>query len=202
MIQIPRKKVAVIPIFDSEETKGGIIKPSSFNYVREKKFYEIWDIENNRKINEADDYERARYLLRKHRERGYKAELKITKTMQEDQPLNSGERCDQGIVKYLGADVVECKIGDYVFFSGYTGTLMHIEGEGLLIILPEDFIECIFDIDEFSRVPGLYFKDRDGSYFEATYEQAMNIIAESFTILGKTIEVKTSRPKLEDYNVR
>src|SRR5678810_1211728 len=44
------------------------------------------------------------------------------------------ERCDQGIVKYIGPNVKDIKIGMYVLFSGYTGTLVHIAGEGSVTV--------------------------------------------------------------------
>ncbi len=50
------------------------------------------------------------------------------------------ERADQGVVKYIGPDVRSVKVGDYVVFSGWTGTVLHIEGEGGLIILPESHL--------------------------------------------------------------
>lgn len=205
MIVIPRRKVAVIPVFDSRETKGGIIKPSSFNYTREVDRYDIygstgWD-KDPKKIDEAENRERLDYLINKYKSLGYLyVHHKKKKQKVAVETLDSGERCDQGVVKYVGADVSFVKIGDYVFFSGYTGTLVNIEGEGKLIILPEKFIECIFDIDKFHKVPGLYFRDRNKNYFNATYEQAMNIIAETFTALNQTVNVVPSKPNIEDYN--
>lgn len=201
MIRIPQDKVAVIPIFDSEETRGGIVKATSFNYKRDKEMYEIVD-EKGKKLDEAEDRDRARYLVTKYRHKGRMCAYRKIRVKEEDQPLEAGERCDQGVVKYIGPKVKDIKIGDYVFFSGYTGSLVHIEGEGRLIIMPESFIICTFDIDNFTRIPGLYFKSRDNKYFEATFEEAMNIIADSFTLLNKTVDITSEKPKLEDYNVR
>jgi chaperonin GroES len=70
------------------------------------------------------------------------------------------ERVDQGIVKYVGPDVKDIKIGMYVLFSGYTGTLLRLEGEGDLIIMSEQFIVCeIGEVDNI-QVPGLYYRSR------------------------------------------
>lgn len=207
MIQLPRNKVAVIPVFDSDETKGGIIKPSSFEYKREVLRYDVygslnWDHEP-KKLDECGSKERLYELMDRYKSRGYlHVHYKTQKETVDQETLDSGERCDQGVVKYLGADVTSVKIGDYVFFSGYTGTLMEIEGEGKLIILPEKFVEVIFDIDKFHTVPGLYFKGRDNTYFPATYEQAMSIMADSFSSLGLTVDVTPSKPKVEDYDER
>ena len=113
------------------------------------------------------------------------------------------ERVDQGIVKYVGAGVTREKngfgIGDMVIFSGYSGELVSIEGEGLFIILPARFVVCAI-IPEPTVVSGLYFKSvlDAHSYFPATYEKAMELIAKA---LGETsvIKVAKDRPDLEDY---
>ncbi len=121
------------------------------------------------------------------------------------------ERVDQGIVKYIGAGVTEEKygfgIGDMVIFSGYSGELVSIEGEGLFIILPARFVSaCI--IPEPTVVSGLYFRTADLAskacnpiayqYFPATYEKAIELIAKA---LGETsvIKIAKDRPDLEDY---
>lgn len=116
------------------------------------------------------------------------------------------ERCDQGIVKYLGPECVDAKVGDYVLFSGYTGTLLQLEGEGLLIIFPEDFVVARVHTPV-TDIPGLYFQDYDGNYFTATYEQAMGLIAKAFEEADwhSTLQVNykdkfRDRPTLEDYD--
>jgi len=117
-------------------------------------------------------------------------------------PEQAKERCDQGIVKYLGPEVKDLKIGDYVLFSGYTGTLIRMEGEGSLIIMSEDFVTCVVadvpDVD----VPGLYFRGPDG-YFMASYEMALEIIGEAFKESQFHRNIRTrnkldSRPKPEE----
>lgn len=67
------------------------------------------------------------------------------------------ERCDQGVVKYMGANCdPNIKIGSHVIFSGYTGTTLGVDGE-ILIIMHSNFIKAIVDVDNYV-VPGLYFK--------------------------------------------
>lgn len=94
-------------------------------------------------------------------------------------PEQARERVDQGIAKYVGEKCKLVKPGDHVVFSGYTGTLLSLEGEGLLIILPEDYVVAVIEYTgpEVAKieVPGLYFKG-DDEYFQATYEMAMNLI--------------------------
>lgn len=105
------------------------------------------------------------------------------------------ERADQGIVKYVGPDVKDIRPGMYVTFAGYTGTLFIMDGEGKLIIMPEDKVAAVIPTPPNVEVPGLYFRGSDGQYFPANYEQAMNIIASSFTEFGETLRM---RERIED----
>ena len=115
---------------------------------------------------------------------------------------SSRERVDQGIVKYVGAGVTREKngfgVGDMVIFSGYSGELVSIEGEGLFIILPARFVVAQI-IPEPTRISGLWFKDSStGNMFEATYEKAMELIAKALEETS-VIEIAKDRPTLEDY---
>lgn len=103
-------------------------------------------------------------------------------------PDMAKERVDQGIVKYVGPDCKYAKVGAFVTFSGYSGTRISITdperpnepGENL-IILNEDFLHAeILDLPS-TDVPGLYFCDTDGEYFNATYEMAMYLIARALS---------------------
>lgn len=99
-------------------------------------------------------------------------------------PEQNRHRVNQGIVKYVGKDVRYVSIGDHILFSGYTGTLIYVEGEGRLIVLPEEFINCIIHDDPVT-VSGLYFVDKDGQYFPATFEQAIYLCGKA---ISATIE--------------
>jgi co-chaperonin GroES (HSP10) len=93
-------------------------------------------------------------------------------------PDQAKERCDQGLVKYIGKGCEdEFEIGDHVLFSGYAGTLVRLQGEGLLIILSKRFVTAKIAKQESLDVEGLYFIDRDGEYFPASYEQATALMA-------------------------
>lgn len=110
------------------------------------------------------------------------------------------ERCDQGIVKYIGPDVQDICVGDYILFSGYTGQTIKLEGEGVLIIMPEDFVVCRIDPPDTS-IKGLYFKDQHGVFFPATYEQIFWLIAREMQERGLSDQIKIrnaldSRPKV------
>lgn len=138
------------------------------------------------------------------------------------------ERVDQGLVKYVGAGVTREKngfgVGDMVIFSGYSGELVSIEGEGLFIILPARFIVAAIT-PEPTVVSGLFFRSSEGlsiigdgitddraaiqssmdevkpnyEYFPATYEKCMELIAQALEETS-VLQIKKDRPKLEDYS--
>ncbi len=97
-------------------------------------------------------------------------------------PDQAKERCDQGVVKYVGPDVTLVKPGDYVIFSGYSGDLIFLEDEGVFMIMHEEFILAKLVGDELNDtdIPGLYFKSVDGEYFLCTYEFVIEMLAQAF----------------------
>ena len=115
------------------------------------------------------------------------------------------ERVDQGIVKYVGDGVTierfGFNIGDLVIFSGYTGELVNIEGDGLFIILPARFVTATVQTQP-TEVSGLFFQDAlTGEYFPATYEAAVPLLAKALEEAPwRVINVSKDKPKLEDYN--
>ena len=90
-------------------------------------------------------------------------------------PDSAKGRSDQGIVKYVGADCKTVRIGDHVVFSGYSGDVLEIEGEGKLISLHERAIAAIIH-DEPLHIPGLYLKVSEGKFIPATHEGAIEIL--------------------------
>lgn len=129
-------------------------------------------------------------------------------------PEQARERCDQGIVKYIGDKCNFVQIGDHVTFSGYTGTLLSLEGEGLLILLPEDFVVAVIEYDANDvakiEIPGLFFGGAKGEYFPATYEMAINLVAKGIEeskmwhqLTGdkhRQWKMHSQRPKVSDYD--
>lgn len=114
------------------------------------------------------------------------------------------ERVDQGIVKYVGHGVTRERfgfgIGDLVVFSGYTGELVSVGGEGLFILLPARFVTCTVQ-SEPTEVPGLFFEDADGEYFPATYEMSVPLIAKAIQEAPwRNINVKHKAPDLDEYD--
>lgn len=52
-------------------------------------------------------------------------------------PETAKQRTDQGVVLYRGPQCRHLRVGDHVFFSGYTGTKVTIEPQGELIFMKE-----------------------------------------------------------------
>lgn len=115
-------------------------------------------------------------------------------------PEQAKSRCKQGLVKYVGDKVRDVKPGDYVFFPGYTGTVFNLPEEGLLIIMKESSLVAIIENNDWKSmdVTGLYFKDRHGEYWTASYEQAMYMITSSIRSKGLLIDVKDSGVKVNE----
>lgn len=120
-------------------------------------------------------------------------------------PEQAKERCDQGVIKYVGEGVPNLKPGDYVIFSGYTGTLTQIEGEGLLIIMHHRFIEATIMMNQEALVvAGLYFKtyyigESVPSYEPATYEAALALLTQAITEANEPLKIKpVSEPTTEE----
>ena len=135
-------------------------------------------------------------------------------------PESAKSRVDQGVVKYIGPNVKSVRIGDYVTFSGYSGTLLDIADpehpdhpSETLIILGEDFIYAVLDDLPSTDVPGLYFLDRDNTPFTATIEMALELISRALSEAdwrqyqpgtgngdAKGINVVPEKASIEDYN--
>jgi len=60
-------------------------------------------------------------------------------------PDQAKQRIDQGIIKYRAEGCKELRVGDHVFFSGYDGTKVAIEGEGVLIIMRETYVKAVVE---------------------------------------------------------
>mgnify|MGYP001442213020 CR=1 FL=1 len=99
-------------------------------------------------------------------------------------PDSSKERCDQGIVKYMGKGCKYVFIGAHVIFNGYAGTTLQLEGEGTIIILEEYEIGAIVEQQPI-EMSDLYFKDVDRTYQRVTYEEAMHLIASNLNLLSR-----------------
>lgn len=125
----------------------------------------------------------------------------------------SKSRANQGIVKYIGPDVSSSiEVGDHVLFGGYSGTTIHLEGEGHLIILQEEFIQAILH-DDILTVPGLFFRIRNMEnqgeleYYPASYEMAISLCKDAITqseLFQKRVVArkKTLDPQREFENAR
>lgn len=115
------------------------------------------------------------------------------------------KRANQGVVKYKGHNVKDINIGDYVLFSGYTGTTVRVGNDEVIIIMNWKFVNAKISLNDPLVVPGLYFKLKstdDGSeiYITANYESAVNLLARALEPLGRSLSINIPNPNKEDYN--
>lgn len=114
-------------------------------------------------------------------------------------PQQAQQRFDQGIVAYIGPLVKEIKPGMHVCFSGYTGTVMEDEELGLYNIIPEKFIIAVFHDHKFD-INGLYFRDKSGKYWTATYDMVIDFISRAAQESDwfRNLDITTPRPSVEE----
>lgn len=113
-------------------------------------------------------------------------------------PDTAKGRADQGIVKYIGEGCKLVSVLDHVLFSGYSGTLVDIEGEGQLIFMPEKFVTCIVH-DNPLMISGLFVKnlpftnlDEVPTYSKATFESIVELVTRQYQ------EYTKIKPSLRD----
>lgn len=122
-------------------------------------------------------------------------------------PDMAKDRLNQGFVKYKGPEVKSLKIGDYVLFSGYAGTLTYVEGEGKFIIMPEDFCVATILIDgKRWAIPGLYFKEPENlnDMRVAIFEVIVQVLptldeGQAIDLAGKMVRAGATVRKLNPY---
>jgi co-chaperonin GroES (HSP10) len=115
-------------------------------------------------------------------------------------PDQAKARANQGLVKYIGPAVNSVQIGDHILFGGYIGNTIHLEGEGSLIIVEEEFVQAII-IDEPTHVPGLFCKNKFGDFFPATLESALPLLRDtirSSKVFQKQIKFYNERKEEDD----
>lgn len=95
-------------------------------------------------------------------------------------PEDSIRRANQGTVIYTGPHCKLVTLGDYVLFSGHSGTTVRTDG-GVVIILSEEFLTCVIK-EEVEKVPGLFMQDKNG-YFDATYEGVIEMLNRAHDVL-------------------
>lgn len=124
MLEIKPNNVAIIPLYDPDVTKGGLVIPAS-----------------------------------------------------------AQTRSDQGIVKYVGRDCKWLRVGDWVLFSGWSGNVVEIDGEGRLIFMHEKQVEAVVheQIDEL--VGGLWMQESNGNFIKPTWEFVCDMLAHNASIL-------------------
>jgi len=98
-------------------------------------------------------------------------------------PDMARERCDQGIVKAIGPQVIEklpeLRPGDHVLYGGWEGSVVELDGEHKFIVMEASRIRAIIHPPDIGIVPGVFFLDREGKPFPATFETIQSLIADA-----------------------
>lgn len=115
-------------------------------------------------------------------------------------PEDSIRRANQGTVIYIGEKVKSVKVGDYVLFSGYSGTTVRTD-EGVTIIMHEEFLTCAIT-DDVGIIPGLWLHDPNGLGEDAYFEAPILTVIELLNKARPTLDVKVGKPPLDAYNIR
>lgn len=104
-------------------------------------------------------------------------------------PESTKDRSDQGIVKAVGPEVRDVKIGDYVAFPPYGGTVINDADEGfkLIMVREKEVISIITPPTTF--VEGLYVLDDDGVPMTVTAEAALLLVREAYQKLPRVMEL-------------
>jgi co-chaperonin GroES (HSP10) len=109
-------------------------------------------------------------------------------------------RCEQGIVAMVGDGVEDIVPGDHVIFSGYSGTTVRVDGI-IYIMVPKDFVTARLETSDVD-VPGLYFKAKDGTFFNATRDMSLRLICDALKhkqVSDKLTVNELARPDVDDY---
>ncbi len=109
-------------------------------------------------------------------------------------PEDSIRRANQGTVSVIGSEVTTVKVGDFVLFSGYSGTTVRVDGE-IVIIMHEDFLTCKID-EEIGEVNGLYMRMLEGEHIPAPH----NFVIKMLNLAVQDRDVDIPKPKKEEYN--
>ena len=93
-------------------------------------------------------------------------------------PESTKDRRNQGWVKAVGPDVKEVRVGEFVMFNPYSGTVLQDSEEGDQIMTSEKgVIGKLFPPN--TTVPGLFVETTEGT-IPATIESAMLLCREAF----------------------
>lgn len=118
-------------------------------------------------------------------------------------PESAKSRADQGIVKYIGPEVEELRVGDFVLFSPYSGSVVDLEGEGRMMIMSEEAVELIVDNVGDLVISGLYFEGKEGEFHPVNYEAIFSYITAELKRnprINNRFKIKTRTQKAQRFD--
>lgn len=103
-------------------------------------------------------------------------------------PESTKERRDQGIVRAIGPEVRNVKVGDYVMFSPYSGVVVDVEGEGDgLVMLREIGVIGIILVPDI-KIEGLFI-EWNGCFIPATSAYVSILQREAFEKIPRLAQI-------------
>ena len=105
-------------------------------------------------------------------------------------PESTKDRADQGIVKAVGPEVKDLKVGDYVTFPPYGGTVINDADEGFKLIMVREKEVSTIVTPPTTEVEGLFCLDDEGKTIPVTAEAALLLVREAYQKLPRVIEQK------------
>lgn len=105
-------------------------------------------------------------------------------------PESTKDRSDQGIVKAVGPEVRDLRIGDYVTFPPYAGMVINDVDEGdKHILVPEKAVISIVTPPT-TMVPNVLIRTSDGTFVDGTAEAVMQLVRAAIEASPRAIEQK------------
>ena len=104
-------------------------------------------------------------------------------------PESTKDRSDQGIVKAVGAEVREVRVGDYVTFNPYSGMVINDadEGDKLIMVSEKGLIAVV--TPPTTQVQGVFVRTEEGMV-PATSEALILLLRESYHQIPRVVEMK------------
>jgi co-chaperonin GroES (HSP10) len=104
-------------------------------------------------------------------------------------PESTKDRSDQGIVKAVGPEVLDIRVGDYVAFNPYSGLVVNDADEGNKLVMLKEAGVIAIVTPPVTPVTDVYIHV-DGEYIEATSESLVLLLRAAYQKLPRVIEQK------------
>lgn len=104
-------------------------------------------------------------------------------------PESTKDRSDQGIVKAVGPESKDIRIGDYVLFAPYSGMVVNDADEGSKLIMLKEQAVIAIVTPPITIVPNVFVRAEDGEA-PATSEALILLLRAAYQKLPRVAEQK------------